>query len=209
MPSGGRCRECIYCNSERLLLNLKKSILLEYSVFTLLADAKEFQLVMMDRIQCQLFRLLIEVTIELGYFQIHNFAAGFTDEMVVWLCIGFKAVKCAAEMNFFHHSLFDEQGKISIDGSETEIRKFFFQVLVEPVRSRVGIGCAQDVQEPGALFALSQCFLFFFHHQKFLIIIIPIIIVLFSAFVKADFATATIGLQNTQKKRGAGTGDKR
>lgn len=69
--------------------------------------------------------------------------------------IGFEPVECAPGLNSLYKALLDQNGDISVHGAQTELRKFLFQIFIDPVRGRMGIGLSQHLQYPVSLPARS------------------------------------------------------
>ncbi len=80
------------------------------------------------------------------FFEIDDASARAADEVVVGRCFGFESVERTAGVYFLYQALFNEDGKVSVDGSETEAREFRLQSVVEPCCGGMAFSRTQDRQ---------------------------------------------------------------
>ena len=90
-----------------------------------------------------------------GVVQIFHASASITDHMIMRFRIRFKTIICAVKVDFLHQSLFDQNGQISVNRSQTESWKLFFELDKKPVSRRMPFCGLQDFENTFPLFCFS------------------------------------------------------
>jgi len=91
-------------------------------------------------------------------FEIDNGSAFAADKVVVGRGFGFVAVEGAAGVDFFDEALFDQHGKVPVNGAKAEVWEFGFQHIVEPSGSGMRGRSAKHIEQTFALSAVAKGF---------------------------------------------------